>query len=365
MTFRGQSANMPESTEVFWYKNATPMQVSAVIPTKDRSASLERLLQSLSAQLRLPNEVLIVDAGDVSADEVRLKARYPRLNLSVTRSIPAVCYQRNIGIHRATSDHILLCDDDMELPPTYLAELTCFLESDPACGAVSGIVLERDGDSGFVPEFREISTLGLLHHFLFQLPVWSNLSNHSVNFPSNPLRRFLMRHYAAVGNGLTCAGWPLVTQAAGERFETRIHGLGASIVRREWLLNSPFDEVLDSHGIGENYGVALNFPHPITVLTKIFAIHHRSESNRLAEETAYFRRVLALHYFMLRSDRFSGFNRAAFVWSLLGNLITELLGGSKERRNATIQALGLVLTSQNPYYLGFIRGEKQIEPTLK
>jgi hypothetical protein len=43
-------------------------------------------------------------------------------------------------------------------------------------------------------------------------------------------------------------------------------------VRRQWLIRSPFDEVLDPHGIGDNYGVAFGFPSKIHVLNSAWVL---------------------------------------------------------------------------------------------
>jgi hypothetical protein len=62
------------------------------------------------------------------------------------------------------------------------------------------------------------------------------------------------------GNHISKAGWPVISDFSGDYFKTPLYSLGASLVRRDWLLRSPFDEVLDRHGIGEHYGVIAGFP---------------------------------------------------------------------------------------------------------
>jgi hypothetical protein len=126
------------------------------------------------------------------------------------------------------------------------------------------------------------------------------------------------------------------------------------VVKRDWLVASPFDETLDSFGIGDNYGVAINFPGglPITVVRSVSAIHHCSEVNRLTATVAYFRRILALDYFMTRSSRFTVTNRVFLLWSLLGNLVPQIIGGDFRRAYATLRASVLIATGRNPYLIG-------------
>jgi hypothetical protein len=166
--------------------------------------------------------------------------------------------------------------------------------------------------------------------------------------------------YRNRNNTFTLAGWPLVTQVNGDYFRTAIFGLGAALVRREWLVAFPFDEILDVHGIGDNYGVAVNFPGdlPIVVLRRVSAIHHRSDINRLPATTAYYRRILALHYFMSRSTRFTWFNRLMLLWSILGNLIPQVVHLDFNRARTTLKAGLLISTGRNPFLVASALGLK-------
>lgn len=328
--------------------------VSAVIPTRNRFESLCRCLASLEKQTFSLKEVLIVDASDQPLDASILVARFAGLNLRVFHSQPSVCAQRNQGIRLASGTHILLSDDDIEFTPEYVATLMNFVAVHPDCGAACGALLEPSGSGLQDTTIGTLSVVQLYWKFLFQLTVWADVESMQTSFPLRiPLER-LKAHYRRRHNTFTLAGWPLVTQIGGDHFRTAIFGLGASIVKRDWLLASPFDEALDSFGIGDNYGVAINFPGklPITVIRGVSSIHHRSEVNRLMATVAYFRRVLALHYFMTRSSKFTTVNRGLLLWSLLGNLITQVGGGDYRRAYATIRASILISTGRNPYLTG-------------
>src|SRR5690606_21956500 len=90
-----------------------------------------------------------------------------------------------------------------------------------------------------------------LWKYIFGLSVWGAIK-------CGPA--WLKRCYNRKGNHITKAGWPVITQMSGEFYITPVYTLGASLVKRDWLLQSPFDEVLDRNGIGDNYGVAMGFP---------------------------------------------------------------------------------------------------------
>jgi glycosyltransferase involved in cell wall biosynthesis len=76
------------------------ISVSAVIPTRNRPASLHRALSALTRQERPPDEVIVSDASDLPLDANALAAAYPGLRLTYFPAVPSVCAQRNEGIRR-------------------------------------------------------------------------------------------------------------------------------------------------------------------------------------------------------------------------------------------------------------------------
>ncbi len=128
------------------------------------------------------------------------------------------------------------------------------------------------------------------------------------------------------------------------------YGLGAGLVRRAWLLHSPYDEGLWRSGIGHNYGVALGFPHPggVAVLKDLAVRHHRALDHRPDPAAAYYQRSLALHYFLRRSRRFSRVHTGFLVWSLLGNALLFHLHGARALARASLRAAAAILRGRNP-----------------
>ena len=227
-------------------------------------------------------------------------------------------------------------------------------------------MLESSKDGKTQSEFKKITLTGLVYRFIFQLTAWSDLDTIQANGLSRIILSLLNVFYRKRGNTFSLAGWPLVTQIGGDQFQTSIYSLEASIVKRSWLLDAPFDEVLDPHGIGDNYGVATQFPgkRPITVLTTAHIIHHRSNENRLTPHVAYFRRILALHYFMNKNHNFSLLNRVFLIWSLVGNYFIQLIRRDHQYYMATLKAIKLIMTGQNPYVIGSLNGSTHIIPEL-
>jgi len=334
------------------------MKISVVIPTRNRPDFMERVLTSLHGQTRKPDEIVVIDSSDDTTYKNKLIEKYSGIPLTWLSSAPSVCIQRNLGIRAATGDWIFLCDDDIELCSDYLEKLDEHVQRNPSCGALAGVLLQQEG-TDWVSSYPVKKYRDLLWRTIFQLPIWGELEN----IASGPLLGVIKRFYHKRGNARTLAGWPLITQWKEPYFQTKIYSLGADVVKKQWLLNSPYDEVLDPSGIGDNYGVAMGFPgeHPIHVVTSVVAYHHRAIQNRLERPLAYYRRILALHYFLKKENSIS---IAWFLWSLVGNTGYALFSGNWKMVSTTLRAMGLVIVNKNPYWLGYKRNAKVVQPTL-
>jgi len=343
------------------------MKLSVVIPTRNRPDSLHRLLETLARQTCLPDEVIVVDSSDVAAEPGELGRRHPGLNLLHVASEPSVCAQRNLGVRQARGAYVFLCDDDMEVPPDYVSLLVAHLDAHPDVAAVSGIVVDRGPGGDDRTEFP-VSSLGdLCFRFLFQLPIWGGVDGIETGAPGKLPYAFLKRYYARRANGLSAAGWPVITSFSAPFFRTRIWSLGASIIRRDALGPSPYDEGLDEFGIGDNYDVSLKLAgrRPIAVLTQARVYHHKAAENRLASSQASFRRTLALHYFLVKHPSFSRWNRLLFAWSIVGRLLEAWRARDPGRALAARRILRLVVTGRNPYVVAHRSGVRAAAPVLE
>ena len=339
------------------------MQISVVIPTCNRKARLLSLLKNLDQSTYPIDEVIIVDSGDDILSENEYSS-FKNLNIQYLQSERSVCIQRNMGIQKAGSDWILLCDDDIEIPVDYLNQLTDHIAANPNAGAVSGLWLQKKkGDPvaiGWKATYPENSAIQLLWKYIFKLGIWGEINASSKNW----LIKKIKQYYRKKGNHISKAGWPVLTDFSGKYFSAPIYSLGASLVKKEWLIRSPFDEVLDRHGIGDNYGVLVDFPENIHVLNDVFVYHHREPMNRLQKSLQYYRRALALDYFIRTKESLRRIKRRWLVWSLIGNMISFILSPDKLMIRAAFKSAWMILRCKNPYVKAAKEGKKIIEPGL-
>jgi len=270
-------------------------------------------------------------------------------------SEPSVSAQRNKGIQNSSADYVFLCDDDMVLPADYVEIIMGYFHIHSEAGVVTGRIVESDNEN----HIPQISFKNLLWNFVFQLSVWASTEKIVPTFLNYIPLQIIKKFYQLRENTFSLAGWPICTKFTGPVLNTTIYGLGASIIRRDWLMQDAYDEILDEHGIGDNYGVALTFPgnKQINVLTDLYAVNQKTMANRLPADLAYYRRILALHYFMYKSERFNFINHLFLLWSLIGQLIAQIRLNNSSLSRATAALIKRIISGKNPYIIGYRQGQ--------
>jgi len=120
------------------------MRISVIVTVLNEGASIRRLLDSLAAQTRAPDEVVVVDGGSTD-DTVAILQTYAdqgRLPLRVLVEPGAnISRGRNVAIAAASGDIIASTDAGVRLSPDWLAELVAPFESENPPQVVAGFFL--------------------------------------------------------------------------------------------------------------------------------------------------------------------------------------------------------------------------------
>ena len=131
----------------------TLVEISLVIPTKNRSEKLKKLLHSVLKQTVLPKEVIIVDDSDnLRTKELiqQLKKLFLKKNIQIKYIMPSenkkksISRARNIGAKKAKGDIIVFIDDDVVIDKNYLKEILKVFEKNPNALGVQGTIMNME-----------------------------------------------------------------------------------------------------------------------------------------------------------------------------------------------------------------------------
>jgi glycosyltransferase involved in cell wall biosynthesis len=106
------------------------MRVSVVIPAYNASSLLGETLDSVSGQLRAPDEVIVVDDGSVD-DTARIASEHPVVTSLISRENGGIAAARNDGIEGSTGDLLFLLDADDLWHPIFLQRMVEVMEANP------------------------------------------------------------------------------------------------------------------------------------------------------------------------------------------------------------------------------------------
>jgi glycosyltransferase involved in cell wall biosynthesis len=141
------------------------MQVSLIVTVLNEGESSRRLMDSICAQTRLPDEVVICDGGSSDSTVAILESYADRLPLRViARPGANISEGRNAAIAAASHDVIAVTDAGVRLDPGWLIAITEPLETDPDACVVAGFFVP-DPQTPFevamgatvLPELRDIN----------------------------------------------------------------------------------------------------------------------------------------------------------------------------------------------------------------
>lgn len=133
------------------------MKISVVICSYGRPTVLDDTVQSLLRQTLTPEEILIVTPAGGHVEERTLQ----RERVRFVQSAKGLTIQRNTALdHLADTDLIAFVDDDMELCPSYLAQMRRLFLEDSQVTVASGRML---ADGGRGTEVSRQNALTLCH----------------------------------------------------------------------------------------------------------------------------------------------------------------------------------------------------------
>lgn len=112
---------------------------SVIVPTYNRSEELKKFIASLLTQTVLPDELIIVDDGNLTGIPLKEECLNAGiLTVYLKKDAPGLTASRNAGIKVAKGDIIFFFDDDIVLSPQYIERILKVYTDDKG-GAVGGV----------------------------------------------------------------------------------------------------------------------------------------------------------------------------------------------------------------------------------
>lgn len=282
------------------------LEVSVVIPTKNRMDDLKELLDSILIQTTLPKEVIVVDDSDnerireliqekhhvFSSREMSLK--YLRGN-DKNKSISAA---RNIGARNSSGDVICFLDDDVILDKDFIKQiLRIHYEYDAAKG-VQGHIINSHPYSAFSNALNRVC-FGFPRDF----------------FEPNKGRAFPFSYPYPLSRVIECE-W--------------LVGLNSSY-KKEIFKQFKFDENLKGYSFCEDidfsYRIQMRFPHSLYTSPHAKLFHKNSAIARAPKKDFIDTFVAYPCYFFYKNVRQTLKNNLIFYWGFfVGKFILRLAG---------------------------------------
>jgi biofilm PGA synthesis N-glycosyltransferase PgaC len=141
--------------------------VLIVSPVRNEAAHIERVVRSVAAQTMAPARWIVLDDGSTDRTLEILRALEPEVPfmtvLERTSVDPGVrdrlanaAEVRAFNAGLAVADwrehsHVMKLDGDIELPPTYFAELLARFDADESLGLAGGVLVEPAADGSMRP----------------------------------------------------------------------------------------------------------------------------------------------------------------------------------------------------------------------
>jgi len=131
------------------------MTISLVIPTKNRHRDLCKAIDSIAAQARLPNELLLIDQStsapsDAELSRIRLQlGPTVRLRWIHDPSIRGLVHAKQVGASLACGDLVCFLEDDIVLEREFVHAIRRGFEHDPGLVGASGVVTDAPFGRGY------------------------------------------------------------------------------------------------------------------------------------------------------------------------------------------------------------------------
>jgi len=106
-------------------------RVSVIVPTYNRAPLLGRAIESLLAQTRRPDEIIVIDDGSTDNTEEVARPYGDRIRYIRLAKNGGISHARNTGMREATGDYLAFLDSDDTYLPSNIELQKAFMDAHP------------------------------------------------------------------------------------------------------------------------------------------------------------------------------------------------------------------------------------------
>jgi GT2 family glycosyltransferase len=267
-------------------------RVSAIVPTLNRREDLLEFADSLVAQTTRPDELLVVDAGEVPDMEAALRSALEGsgIDLVYRRSEAGTSLQRNIALDLCTGDFVFMFDDDCLMAPDFVERVLEAFDhpASPPVGCVLGTFDNAPRPRGWRQRYFKL--FGMTHAVASDEGSMS--TSGGVRWPIDPSRIVA------------------IPVASG----------GRTAYRRDAIGDERFAEFLPGYTMAEDVEFSYRIARRWTVVQSPFAriFHKRAPTARVDYGDRVSRLISSRFYFFKHHIPKDPKHVAAFAWTNLG-----------------------------------------------
>jgi len=276
----------------------TSLIISVIICTRNRFADFEATIGSLAKQIRLPDELIVVDSSDTEGVHEYLNRSNIPMPFYYFHTRPGLTYQRNVGIEKSRGQLLFFFDDDIHLEPNYIELIEKVFIDDTLgrIGAVGGRIAgmkRREKTSIF--HWLKKNYFNMLRHIFLQSDFGTGRFRYS-GMPTHPHLLMTSRYIECLSG--CCMAF-----------------------RRQVFTLARFDEKLRGYGQMEDADISkqvLNAGYKIYYEASAVLDHKISAADRLKDRELAEMTVLNYAYLFRKHWAQNLGRKIAFYWTLLG-----------------------------------------------
>lgn len=289
------------------------MKISIVIPTYNRNLHLNYCLESILCQLKLPNEVIIIN--NAKNDEVmkvitKIEERFKKKNIEIfyiKNPENSGSIARNLGATKAKGDLVAFLDDDVILDKNYYYEIEKVFLSDENTMGVQGF------DTNTL-EFKKKFQKNFLFRCLYRFVKFFQISGYYENERARVLPSLCVTYPYPGFNSIIQSQW--ISTCAG-------------VFSKKIFSKFKFDSELKKYSWNEyldfSYSIYLEYPKSLFITPFAKYRDVQTKDGRLeAKELIYMAEIYDLYIFQKIFNK-SLYNVVIYVWSKLGRMLFNII----------------------------------------